>query len=168
MLNFSNDQAIQRAYHLKQHKIKLREIQTKSKSIDNTLSPLCYPLPRQTGYKAIYWTEKVSRDNKLLLSRLVKIKQKPSNIPVGQLNPKLHPSETQKISKKPFNPTTISPSLSTKNILKDYTKYKNYLDLRAKLFQQRISTEKKLKKTLIPHFLHKSKKLVKLESFSSP
>lgn len=168
MLNVSNELALQRAYHLKQHQIKLKEIQKKSKSIDNTLSPLNYPLPRQTGYKALYWTNKVSRENKLLLDRLIKIRKKPFSISFEKRNLKYQTTETQKNLKKPFDPSSIPASLSTKNMLKDYTKYKNYLDMRSKLFKQRIISLKKLENTPIYHFSHKSEKIDKQGLFSSP
>lgn len=168
MLNISNELALQRAYHLKQHQIKLKEIQKKSHSIDNTLSPLNYPLPRQTGFKALYWTNKVSRENKLLLDRLIKIRKKPFSISFEKRNPKYHTTETQKNLKKPFDPSSVPASLSTKNILKDYTKYKNYLNMRSKLFKQRIISLKKLENAPIHYTSQKLEKLDKQGPYSSP
>ena len=54
MLDISHEQAFQRAYHLKQHHKKLKEIKKKPNTLDNQLSSIFHSSPKRTGYRGMY------------------------------------------------------------------------------------------------------------------
>ena len=153
MLDISHEQAFQRAYQMKKHLNRLSEIKKKSKTIDNHLSGTFFSIPKRQGFKGIWWSEKINRENKILLEKLIKIKQ--------QKHPSLKPLQESKCIKHKNmlidNETIFSriahvcPSLSTKNILKEYKKFKDYSELRTKIMNKRILSFKKLEKNKASH-----------------
>lgn len=161
MFNISNDLAISRARHLKVHKDKLKEIQVKTKGIDNVLNPLFYPAPKRNGFKVMYWTEKVMRENQILLEKLIKIRQKPANFSfcvVEKGKKGLGKVDT------PVKAANVEATLSTKNMLKDYSKYKNYIEMRSKFFHRKIQSLKRIEAGVLGlQVRQKSHKIVKID-----
>ena len=151
MLDISQEQAYQRAYHLKQHHKKLEEIKKKNKSIDNQLSSNLHNLPKRIGYRSLFWAEKVNRENQILLDKLIKIKLKKQKISHSLIEVKsLKPKDFQTSNDAMFcRLANVNPSLSTKHILKDYGKVKGYLDMRNKIFQKRILSVKNFDKVVL-------------------
>jgi hypothetical protein len=163
MINVSNEIAIQRAHHLRLHKEKLKEIQNKSCTVDCVLNPAFYPPPRRNGFKVMFWTEKVIRENQILLEKLIRIKQKPHSFSIGPLDNLKGSKKVENLAKVEKNNKNVSPSLSTKNILKDYSKYKNYVEMRSKYFQRKIQSMKRLQAGFLNNqFRQKSHKIVKV------
>ncbi|OMJ79901.1 hypothetical protein SteCoe_19988 [Stentor coeruleus] len=153
MLDISQEQAYQRAYHFKQHKKKLREIKTKTSSLDNQLSSLFHAVPRRPGYRGIWWNEKINRENKILLDKLINIKQKPISFIRNLTESRsCKPKELLINNEDTFlRIANVNPSLSTKDLLRDYSKHKKYSEMRTKIMNQKISTLKNLEKKRLLH-----------------
>lgn len=156
MLDISQEQAFEHAYHFKLHKKKLKEIKEKGNTLDNHLPETYQRIGKRIGFRAIYWTEKINRENKLLLDKLIKIKQQKH-----QVSASFHESKSIKLKSLHIENemlvtriANVNPSLSTKNILKDSLKYREYSHMRAKITQKKFMSLKNLHKVKLPSLSH--------------
>ena len=152
MLSISHDQAYERAYHFKKHQRKLEEIKKKSNTLDNQLSSSFHSIAKRHGYRGIWWSEKINRENKILLEKLIAIKQQ-KHIVLRSLQ------EVRSVKQKDLQVENemmvlriakVNPSLSTKSILRDYSKYRDYSNMRSKITSQKILSLKNLEKQKLP------------------
>jgi hypothetical protein len=149
MVDISQEQAYIRAYHLKKHQKKLEEIKKGSNTVDNHLSSRFHSIPKRQGFKGIWWSEKVNRENRILLDKLIKIKEREKSVlkplsEIKSLKPKDFNQDNELLFRRISN---VNASLSTKNILKQYSKYKQYSNLRSKILKKKIDSFKKLEKS---------------------
>lgn len=77
----SNDLAFQQAYNLRVHQKKLTEIKkSPTKRLDNHLPRIFLSVRKRQGYKDLWWSHRVTRDNEQLLNRLIEIKRQKRSI----------------------------------------------------------------------------------------
>ena len=153
MLSISNDQAYERAYHLKMHQKKLEEIRKKANTLDNQLSPPFHSLAKKRqGYREIWWSEKINRENKLLLEKLIQIKQHKHRALRSLQEIKSVKQKDLQVENEMMimSIAKVTPSFSTKNILKDYSKYRDYSNMRSKITSNKILSLKNLEKKKLP------------------
>ena len=78
----SNDLEYQRAHNFKIHMKKLQEIRSSpTKRLDNHLPPIFFNVKKRQGYKALWWSHKINKENQQLLDKLIEIKMKKKTTP---------------------------------------------------------------------------------------
>ena len=125
-MSFNHEQAFEAAYNLKVHQKKLEEIKkSPTKRLDNHLPDIYLNVKKGHGYKALWWSYKVDKENKLLLEKLIQIKEKKRNAskmsgfiekPLRKIPEFRSLSNIKNTQKRDFN---ISPLYDKKKNFKD-------------------------------------------------
>jgi hypothetical protein len=123
-MDFSQDQAYLRAYSFKVHQKKLEQIKkTPTKRLDNRLPDIFLKIKKRQGYKGLWWSYKINKENQQLLNRLIQIKEKKrSSSKTESINTKNNKSSNNLDPRKDetFTKALGESPESQKTFLKDY------------------------------------------------